>query len=696
MQSNNDFLLNNLYIDIYMDYYNKYIKYKTKYLELKYDNNQYGGDVVPCNKAYKSLLNTCWAVALQMILSFGDLTSSELNEVMKTFKHSDNTVDEIIKNIDAFIDNKIDTIRKNLKLYDFLPEYIFDEPKVTFLKTMLKKFIYRYYSKVFEFNLTTKPPEITDDKQNPERCELAIVQNYRQLFDYYIIKYQLSKNTTMSILDSYLFCNLISIFFLNYKVSFKTYYDNFNLIKFDDDTDLGILIMIKKHICCLFICNGITRFYNDNDKKIYNCDWKTILAKSTNDLYVDRNGCLIVINDINAYTGNKTKVSKVLYLTVISKYIDIDTTVDSDIKRALTLTDIDNINEPSIQTTLGYMFYDYKKYTDAFKFLTRAINQNYTHAGLKLADMWYNQPITKKFTITDKFRKVRTLLNRCISLGNIEAMIQLGKIYEDGNIVHKNVINAFTLYNTAIKNGDTSLYAKIGDMYKDGIGVKQNLLRAFNLYNKALENGDKSVHVKIEDMYKNGIDVTQLNKHICIPNQEGIYKTLINCNKDKLDYVKLGNMYENGDGVKKDYNKAFNYYMEGLKNGDNNAHFYLGNMYENGLGITADPTEAYGQYNNATQTNAMAHAKLGNMLENGRGVEKNLTRAVKQYKLGINKGDKTAYAMLANMYEKSDAPDDVTVYVMLGDQYDKGDNIPQDKEKAVKFYAKAKQLEYAP
>jgi hypothetical protein len=27
-----------------MDYYNKYLKYKTKYLNLKYDNNQYGGE----------------------------------------------------------------------------------------------------------------------------------------------------------------------------------------------------------------------------------------------------------------------------------------------------------------------------------------------------------------------------------------------------------------------------------------------------------------------------------------------------------------------------------------------------------------------------------------------------------------------------------------------------------------------------
>ena len=52
-----------------MDYY-KYIKYKTKYLNLKYDNNQYGGGVVPCDKGYTNMLGTCWAVSILMIFCF--------------------------------------------------------------------------------------------------------------------------------------------------------------------------------------------------------------------------------------------------------------------------------------------------------------------------------------------------------------------------------------------------------------------------------------------------------------------------------------------------------------------------------------------------------------------------------------------------------------------------------------------------
>ena len=45
-----------------MDYYNKYVKYKTKYLNLKYDNNQYGGGIVSCHIRYKNAHGTCWTL----------------------------------------------------------------------------------------------------------------------------------------------------------------------------------------------------------------------------------------------------------------------------------------------------------------------------------------------------------------------------------------------------------------------------------------------------------------------------------------------------------------------------------------------------------------------------------------------------------------------------------------------------------
>ena len=62
-------------------YYDKYIKYKKKYLQLK---NQIGGKEF-CDRAYRNILGTCWAVAIQTIFTFGKATSGDLKSVMTTF-----------------------------------------------------------------------------------------------------------------------------------------------------------------------------------------------------------------------------------------------------------------------------------------------------------------------------------------------------------------------------------------------------------------------------------------------------------------------------------------------------------------------------------------------------------------------------------------------------------------------------------
>jgi len=60
--------------------YKKYLIYKNKYLELK---NQKGG-ISFCEKAYKNLYGTCWAVAIQTMFTFGQATSNDLKTVMKS------------------------------------------------------------------------------------------------------------------------------------------------------------------------------------------------------------------------------------------------------------------------------------------------------------------------------------------------------------------------------------------------------------------------------------------------------------------------------------------------------------------------------------------------------------------------------------------------------------------------------------
>ena len=74
-------------------YYNKYLKYKKKYLQLK---NQLGGDPF-CEKVYNNRSGTCWAVAIQTLLTFGQATSDALREKITTINSDRNLLIEINK-----------------------------------------------------------------------------------------------------------------------------------------------------------------------------------------------------------------------------------------------------------------------------------------------------------------------------------------------------------------------------------------------------------------------------------------------------------------------------------------------------------------------------------------------------------------------------------------------------------------------
>ncbi len=79
---------------------------------------------------------------------------------------------------------------------------------------------------------------------------------------------------------------------------------------------------------------------------------------------------------------------------------------------------------------------------------------------------------------------------------------------------------------------------------------------------------------------------------------------------EKFNYGKgcfgLGYLYEHGDGVQKDMNKALSYYKKAAPgeeklcgSGDGQACYELGYMYEHGYGVPKDPNKAKELYKKA-------------------------------------------------------------------------------------------------
>ena len=80
-------------------------------------------------------------------------------------------------------------------------------------------------------------------------------------------------------------------------------------------------------------------------------------------------------------------------------------------------------------------------------------------------------------------------------------------------------------------------------------------------------------------------------------------------NGDVLAQYNLGWMYDNGEGVVQNYEKAFEWYSKAANQGNAQAQYNLGSLYQNGQGIGKDDKKALEWYRKATN-NGHSQAKL--------------------------------------------------------------------------------------
>ena len=86
----------------------------------------------------------------------------------------------------------------------------------------------------------------------------------------------------------------------------------------------------------------------------------------------------------------------------------------------------------------------------------------------------------------------------------------------------------------------------------------------------------------------------------------------------------LGGMYYNGQGVRKDYAQAVQWYRKAAEQGYAVAQYNLGQMYREGQGVRKDYVEAVKWYRKAAEQGfAKAQYNLGLMYAKGEGVRQN-------------------------------------------------------------------------
>ena len=550
-----------------MDYYAKYKKYKEKYMALhKYNpnnpNNQYGGFDCDNNIVFKNILGTCWMVAIQTMFCFSDLTSRHIEEkIGTTFIKSARPIEKHLQT--NILKKYLESIQNNENIRDFyesyLPTLMHSEEQKLFLIKILDKFIERYISKYFTIHRSTKPIDI-NYIDNKYRCEFMINDNFNGLFEHTMNK---RIKLDMNLHNCYFFANLLSTYLLNYKISFKNYYpnyvDKFENIQFNIKNDIGILIIIgmtsrdvNDHVCCFFICDGKPKYYNDNDKKIFDCNWPDFLEQMTNDkcLYVQKKGCILLLTH-QEYLQNNNRINliKINILTVISRHhkdsiLDIDLynyykynfddITDRFLLYRTTYTSIIKKSEKNKFIKKAAILGDIssmRDLVDIYRSKGDYINAiNYGVKGESFGDFWavhglaityldryekerqipffINKSATKylqmiKYRIMDNVDLINTLegiIMKYIEKINHDVIYDLACVFMDGISVEKNSEKAVKYFEIAGKKGSDKALYDLGIIYELGTEVPVvpiDIKKALNYYSQSalLGNADALIEV---------------------------------------------------------------------------------------------------------------------------------------------------------------------------------------------------------
>lgn len=216
-------------------------------------------------------------------------------------------------------------------------------------------------------------------------------------------------------------------------------------------------------------------------------------------------------------------------------------------------------------------------------------------------------------------------------LGNLSAGYYLAYSYLYGLGTSVNYEKTLEIANQCLEENEYDLLFILGKLYHDGLGVNQN-------FDLAYENYTKSINKSNNDMAK------------------------------AFSMNNLGSMFLLGEGVRKDIDKALDYFERSAELGNDTAMLNLGLLYFNGELIDRNYQVAFEYFNNAaTKFNGKSFNMLGYYYEVGLLGNQDVSKAIECYKKSYENGFVKAAYNCARFFEN-------------------GIGVPTNYEEAFKLY----------
>jgi len=189
--------------------------------------------------------------------------------------------------------------------------------------------------------------------------------------------------------------------------------------------------------------------------------------------------------------------------------------------------------------------------------------------------------------------------------GNPGAAFNLGTSYYNGDGVGVNLTTAYAWFLLAQKFGSqpaadatkrmaeeaptlqSDAFEKIGDLYQKGDDLPQSSTEAVNWYRKAVDEGAPGAQIKLASLLLQGQNASSSYGEV-----HRLCEKAAALHSSYAAYC-MGQLYEQGLGVKRDLPKAVKWFTEAADMGLGVALLRLGEMYWKGEGFKQDAVSAY-------------------------------------------------------------------------------------------------------
>lgn len=245
----------------------------------------------------------------------------------------------------------------------------------------------------------------------------------------------------------------------------------------------------------------------------------------------------------------------------------------------------------------------------------------------------------------------------------------------------KDYATAYTYWEKGAQENSPEALRWLGILYSKGNGVERNDQKALELYEKALNQGDKDAAYALAYKYREMKDYANAKTwYLKVIEQDDLNPTNA--------LLELAEMYERGEGVSQDYERAFMLTLR-TANSTGKGPYNLGRLYLHGIGVGKNEAMAYKWLKSASAVSyAPAKEALAKFDAPPSLSEATVAKWVEAEALATTDKAK-AFPLMLEAAEMGHW----RAMIPVAEAYLNGVGVPQDDVKARMWYKKAAEFE---